>query len=343
MSGDLAQLRICVEKPLPDEEHAIHSLMQKSNSIPHFNKLRAAFYTSKLWPKGSTIKIQFLPQASTTPLASWTMIDVMKERRDADGSPSPIDPIEYKIRGMSHQDAVKTVVEERIAPITDLKFDFVEHGGVCLIGFSANKGSWSQLGTDCIKASQKGAKTMNFGWMDAATIMHEFGHLLGMIHEHDNPDQNPIEWDLPKLYAWAKKTQDWDKTQVQHNIIGKYKMSQLNTSKFDPYSIMLYFFPATLTRNHKATNINQRLSPVDVEYISKMYPGGRESPAAFYRKAYGETLGMKKEGFLSSLGRMPGMLIWLIPLIILIVIFVVYKVKGVKWIKNLRRKGRYDL
>jgi len=337
---DLSQLRICVEKPIRGEEHAIHNLYKKSNSIDHYKKLKAAFYTAKLWPKGSIIKLQFLPQSSNTQVASWTMIEEMKARRDADGSPSPIDPIEYEIRKLSHQDAVKKVIQERIAPITDLKFDFVETGGNVRIGFDASKGSWSMLGTDCLR-SQPGEKTMNFAWMDAATIMHECGHLLGMIHEHDNPDQNPIQWNLPALYKWAEQTQGWTKAQVDHNIVNKYKISQLNASKFDPYSIMLYFFPASLTLNHKATNINQRLSPVDVTYISKIYPGGALTPNAFYKKAYGKSIDKKTLPVVNisvkKLRSLPHALLWIIPLFVIILIIVILIIRFVFFRKKKRR------
>lgn len=336
--NDLSQLRICVEMPAPGEEHVVHQMKQNSNSTDHFHRLRAAFFTAKLWPKGHTIKVQFLPHAPNTPLASWTMIEVMKDRREADGSAAPIDPIEYKIRGMSHEDAVKTVVRERIEPITDLKFEFVPHGGNVLIGFVSGKGSWSMLGTDCIKASQNGQKTMNLGWMDAATIMHEFGHVLGMIHEHDNPKQNPIQWNLPVLYKWAEQTQGWSKDQTDKNIVQRYKVSQLNASNFDPYSIMLYFFPAKLTTDNKGTNINQRLSKTDVNWISKMYPGGPESATQFYDKVYGSS---GVAGTAKNLFKMPLMLIWLIPLIIAIVIFAWRIWKQRK--SGSSRKGRYGL
>jgi hypothetical protein len=258
----LSQLRACVEKPAPGQEmHAVHS----------DQKLAAAFYKSKLWPEKAEIKIEFLDEPGVT-LADWTMLKVMENRRNQDGSMSPIDPIEKKIRGMTRQEAFKTVVKERIQPLCDLKFTFVSPGeGMIRVGFDSTAGSWSLLGTDCLSAKQ-GEKTLNMGWMDAATIMHEMGHVLGMIHEHNNPDGNQIEWNKPVVYAWAKETQGWDKEQVDQNILNRYAISQLNTSKYDPKSIMLYFFPAKMTLNNKGTDINQTLSPTDKKYIEKMYP-----------------------------------------------------------------------
>jgi hypothetical protein len=107
-----------------------------------------------------------------------------------------------------------------------LKFVFIPHGG-----------SYSLVGTDCIKSDE--STTMNFGWLDASTIMHEFGHVLGMIHEHQNPKGKPIAWDDSKVYQWAMQTQGWDQTKTYHNIIERYNVDQLNASKFD-WKILLY-------------------------------------------------------------------------------------------------------
>ena len=32
------------------------------------------------------------------------------------------------------------------------------------------------------------------------TIIHEFGHALGMIHEHQNPLNNSLQWNTDKVY-----------------------------------------------------------------------------------------------------------------------------------------------
>ncbi len=285
MTDNLTNLRICVERPLLNEEHIMKQLSDRSNSSHHYEKLRAAFVTQKMWPVNSTIKISFISSPNDMKNVDWTPMSVLKGMRDNEGRVIKLDSIEEDIRKLSPIEAIKTVVRKRLQPIVGLKFVFVNRGGDVRISFNPYGGSYSLVGTDCIKSDEE--STMNFGWLDAGTIMHEFGHVLGLIHEHQNPKGGGIKWDESKVYEWAKQTQGWDHETTYHNIIERYDVNQLNASKFDPKSIMLYFFPPQLTVNNKGTNNNHRLSSEDVIYISKMYPGGKTPAVDFHNQIYG--------------------------------------------------------
>jgi hypothetical protein len=288
MTSNLTHLRICVEKPLIDEEHVMKSLSDKSNSYHHFKKLSAAFLTQKMWPKDTTIKISFVSSENTIKNVDWTPISVLKDKKNSDGSHMKLDPIEEEIRKLSPIEAVKKVVRERIQPIVGLKFIFVAHSGHVRIGFNPHGGSYSLVGTDCVKSKER--VTMNFGWLDAGTIIHEFGHVLGMVHEHINPMGKTIPWDDSKVYDWAKQTQKWNHPTTYHNIIERYKTDQINSSKYDKYSVMKYFYPSSLTTDHKGVSINHILSREDIKYISNVYPGGRHEPSEFYMNIYGSSI-----------------------------------------------------
>ena len=147
------------------------------------------------------------------------------------------------------------------------------------ISFVADQGSWSYIGTDCLGIA-KTRPTMNFGWLKDDTdateyervVVHEFGHALGAIHEHQNP-KGGIQWNLPAVYAYfAGPPNFWSKEQTDINVIGKYSVDQLNASTFDPDSIMLYHFDAALIKGGKATKFNTRMSPGDKRFIKKQYP-----------------------------------------------------------------------
>ena len=75
----------------------------------------------------------------------------------------------------------------------NIKFNFVTNDNTAKIrvSFVSGDGSWSYIG----KSTPSTGATMNFGWLTASTadseysrvVIHEFGHALGMIHEHQHP------------------------------------------------------------------------------------------------------------------------------------------------------------
>ena len=72
----------------------------------------------------------------------------------------------------------------------------------------------------------------------------------------------------------GKSPNFWDEATARHNVLRKYSADQVNGTKFDPDSIMLYFFPADWTLNGIGTKANEMLSAVDKGFAAgaKMYP-----------------------------------------------------------------------
>ena len=96
--------------------------------------------------------------------------------------------------------------------------------------------------------------------------MHEFGHLMGMIHEHQNPSE-PIKWNETKLKKWAYEQTKWPPEKVEKQIMKSFSSNDFNSSKYDPDSIMLYSFPASVTDNNKEIKRGMRLSLMDVTWL----------------------------------------------------------------------------
>jgi len=284
--------KICVEQILPHHQEELDSLRVSSSSYSQFDRLRAAFFTKKIWPAGAKVRYYFYPGSDRIPRTAMTsLVDEVEHQ----GGSVDIDPLQKEVGNMSVTDAITEIIKKRIEPISGLKFIYVEqpHKANIRISFDPDGGAWSLVGTDCLHL-QTGA-TMNLGWFDVPTVLHEFGHVLGMVHEHSNPNGNPIKWDKKAVYKWAEETQGWNKTQTDKNILVKYEHNQVNGSSFDPLSIMLYFFPGSLTTNHKGTHQNLRLSGEDVLWISKFYPQSKVDVNNFYERIYGKSLQSSEE------------------------------------------------
>jgi hypothetical protein len=124
---------------------------------------------------------------------------------------------------------------------------------------------------------------MNLGFLDGGTTAHEFGHAIGLAHEHQNP-RGGIQWnEQVVIQELAKSPNFWDEQTARHNVIEKYRVDQIKGTEFDPDSIMLYFFPASWTLNGISTKSNDILSAMDKQFIAgaQMYPrtGGTAATA----------------------------------------------------------------
>jgi hypothetical protein len=158
--------------------------------------------------------------------------------------------------------------------VANLRIVFDDAPGAELrIAFDPNDGAWSYVGTDC-KSIPADQPTMNLGFLDGGTAAHEFGHAIGLAHEHQNPEGGILWNEQVVISELAKSPNFWDEATTRHNVLRKYSADQINGTKFDPDSIMLYFFPASWTLNGIATKANDVLSALDKQFVAgaKMYP-----------------------------------------------------------------------
>ena len=210
-------------------------------------KARAAVERMKLWENGRHLRVKFL-----------------------DG----ILEVKSKV----------TVIAKEWEAIANLSLDFVNNGAAEIrISFAEKGFSWSTVGTDAliVPASQS---TMNYGWLEPTTslreyqrvVRHEFGHALGMIHEHQNPAAlGQIPWDKEKVYVYYAQ-QGWSRADVDFNIFEVYTEDSTNHTSFDPTSIMEYAIPDALTVGSYAVGWNTTFSPTDIEFMRRQYP--KDSP-----------------------------------------------------------------
>jgi hypothetical protein len=205
-------------------------------------RTRAISPIGKLWPNGSTLSIRFLEGTA--------------EQKDIVKRFAP-QWTEYANLNFEFNDA----------PDADIRITF------------ANDGAWSYVGTDA-KSIHVSRPTMNFGWLDEGVVLHEFGHAIGLAHEHQNPDKG-IQWNEEAVIRdLSGPPNNWDVATIQHNVLRKYSHDQVNGTEFDAKSIMLYSFPAAWTLDGFHTEPNDVISDIDKQFAAgeKMYPGRGTDP-----------------------------------------------------------------
>jgi hypothetical protein len=252
-------LRICFERILPDEldpernvRHALRdALVATSKKTLNANEVahvaRMAVVNSKKWQSGASLKCRFL-----------------------DGSSK----MKKKVEAVAHQ-------WEQYARI---KLKFVTSGTAEIrISFAADPGSWSAVGRDALNGTYfpLHQPTMNYGWLRDDTVddeysrvvLHEFGHALGCIHEHQQPKFDRVWNKAAVLQYFQGPPNYWSPDDIQQNVLGKYSPTGISATQFDPLSIMLYAFDGRLFADGKGpTNSNTKVSPTDITMIKSLYP-----------------------------------------------------------------------
>ena len=203
---------------------------------------------------------------------------LLNEYRWKSGNPIKVG---FRAGSQALRDRVRAAAEGWIGPkMANLKFVWGPAAGADVrIDFISGDGSWSYIGTFCHQIPSN-EPTMNFGWLTDASkdhevhrvVLHEFGHAIGLIHEHQNP-KKPIKWNVPAVKAdLGGPPNNWDDATIRHNMFDKYQLSKVTATTVDPKSIMMYPIPASWTLDGFSAGMNERLSRKDRSLIRKAYP-----------------------------------------------------------------------
>lgn len=225
-----AGIHVCVDRRLPAE-----------STIP---RLSAAALCAKRWPV-ATVRVAFL-----------------------NGSPK----LQAEVKKYARPWTVPRGAAVRFQFMPDMT-----QGADIRIAFAHDNRSWSNIGTDA-KQVPFPSETMHYGWFDDTTseeefrrtVEHEFGHALGLVHEHQSPATN-IQWCKPCVYAWYRDNEGWSEQDVDRNVFARYATTNTQFTAFDKASIMLYPIPREFTTDGFSVGWNTIIAPTDLAFAHNFY------------------------------------------------------------------------
>ncbi|SEE09683.1 Astacin (Peptidase family M12A) [Streptomyces sp. 2231.1] len=148
------------------------------------------------------------------------------------------------------------------------------------IGFQAGAGSWSAVGRGALSVG-RGERTMNLGWDVTApgergTVLHQIGHALGLVHEHQSPFAG-LHWDDEAVYAeLAGPPNFWSRQTTYANVLRTLDAGEASGSVWDPQSVMALPFGPGLVLEPEQYRGGLRPSgtpsPADKELVLRWYP-----------------------------------------------------------------------
>jgi serralysin len=201
--------------------------------------------------------------------------------RGAKWNPGDVITVSFLDGDAGVKDKVQAAAKEWTGPqMANLTLSFRKDTTDTMIRISFRyAGSWSTIGTTC-RLVPKGQPTMNYGWLDPGTftdeqlrqvVLHEFGHALGLIHEHQNP-AGGIKWSREAVYRdLSGPPNNWSREVIDRNMFQPYSAKETNFTKLDPKSIMMYPIPARWTTDGTSVGLNSKLSDTDKNFIRKQY------------------------------------------------------------------------
>lgn len=187
----------------------------------------------------------------------------------------PFSTLRISMIGMTKEQASFTQDNiNKWAPHVNLKFEFTDRHDAD-IRISANntlRGGSSFVGTDAKRVAPS-EPTMEIGFLgglneyNAGTVLHEFGHALGLRHEHHHP-RRTLDLNMERIREDYK---DKDKPNLPDFLFPAAFQTAL-ASSYDRYSVMHYSLSSRYLNSGEPIGENNRLSAGDALFGRSLYP-----------------------------------------------------------------------
>jgi hypothetical protein len=256
----------CMAPFMPSGYPRMNRLVPTEAAPPVRARIRGVVARSLVWQPGETLKVCF---RSGTRLARARVVQFASEwARYANlvldfGDPS--DP--RMCQGDNHE---------------SIKIDFIKSG--------PKSGFWSAIGT----ASRKTDHSMNLASLGEdelprnranqqmseaearRLVLHEFGHVLGLFHEHQSPKSGcAAEYYEEAVFAFGA-LRGWAPERTIQNFREIANTAEFNATEVDRKSIMHYSLPPWLFKAGEKSPCwvpaNFEVSQGDKQFVAKIYP-----------------------------------------------------------------------
>lgn len=248
-------------------KHPVHVESKTGARKATVHQMRAAFLNGIEWPQRSEIRIAFLKNTFNN----------NGERLNSNYTPEKAA-------------FVQRIVQTHLAGLVNLTFvwDVPPEKSNVRITFVQALGAYSVLGQEAI-GMPIDSPTMNLGWIDndtdydfkdakgtGAVVLHEFGHCLGLIHEHSRAQsETNLHWNKPLIIEkLSGPPNNWSAKDCEEQIFNSYSIDSYNGSVYDRASIMHYIFEPDYFEPPLEIPRITKLSILDKKTIAGKYPGG---------------------------------------------------------------------